>query len=185
MKSQNVESFVEVSRDEAWVEFQSQISENLKPLLNLDFNPLPGSYKVNFHEVDNRWVFIRKLAAILKNQKGVESVEYGEEWIMRFEKFMVFTKVFLFGMGILLCLGIILIISNTIRLSIYSRQDEIELMLLIGATPRFVKIPFLLFLVRKALLSCYYFFTNIGILLSYYLVFSTSFNNSNLTKVWK
>ena len=39
---------------------------------------------------------------------------------------------------------LILIISNTIRLSIYSRQDEIELMLLIGATPSFVKIPYLL-----------------------------------------
>jgi cell division protein FtsX len=46
--------------------------------------------------------------------------------------------------GALLSFGLILIISNTIRLSIYSRQDEIELMLLIGATPGFVKIPFLL-----------------------------------------
>ena len=57
---------------------------------------------------------------------------------------MVITKLFLFAMGGLLCLGLTLIISNTIRLSIYSRQDEIELMLLIGATPRFVRIPFLL-----------------------------------------
>jgi cell division transport system permease protein len=81
---------------------------------------------------------------MLEDQQGVESIEYGEEWISRFEKFMVFSKIFLFAIGGLLALGLILIISNTIRLSIYSRQDEIELMLLIGATPRFVKIPFLL-----------------------------------------
>ena len=74
----------------------------------------------------------------------MESVEYGEKWIGRFEKFMIICRVFLLGVGALLSLGLTLIISNTIRLSIYSRQDEIELMLLIGATPRFVKIPFLL-----------------------------------------
>jgi len=41
-------------------------------------------------------------------------------------------------------LGLILIISNTIKLSFYSRQEEIELMLLIGATPNYVRIPFMM-----------------------------------------
>tara|TARA_B100001123_G_C15283048_1_gene1014666 strand:+ start:759 stop:1658 length:900 start_codon:yes stop_codon:yes gene_type:complete len=142
--SKNVDSYIEVSREMAWAEFQSNMSEDLKPFLELDFNPLPASYKIKFQEVDKRWVYIRELSETLEIQKGVESIEYGEEWILRFEKFMVITKLFLFAMGGLLCLGLTLIISNTIRLSIYSRQDEIELMLLIGATPRFVRIPFLL-----------------------------------------
>ena len=142
--SKNVDSYIEVSREMAWAEFQSNMSEDLKPFLELDFNPLPASYKIKFQEVDKRWVYIRELSETLEFQKGVESIEYGEEWILRFEKFMVITKLFLFAMGGLLCLGLTLIISNTIRLSIYSRQDEIELMLLIGATPRFVRIPFLL-----------------------------------------
>ncbi len=143
-KSPNVDSYIEISRDMAWAEFQSNMSESLKPLLDLDFNPLPASYKIKFQEIDNRWIYIRELSEVIVTQKGVESIEYGKEWILRFEKIMIFTKLFLFAMGGLLCLGITLIISNTIRLSIYSRQDEIELMLLIGATPRFVRIPFLL-----------------------------------------
>ncbi|MFT4577591.1 MAG: cell division transport system permease protein [Nitrospinales bacterium] len=143
-KNQQVESSTEVSRETAWAEFQSNISDNLKPLLSLEFNPLPGSYKIRFRSTDNQLSHIRELSKILEAQQGVESIEYGEEWISRFEKFMVFSKIFLFAIGGLLSLGLILIISNTIRLSIYSRQDEIELMLLIGATPRFVKIPFLL-----------------------------------------
>ena len=143
-KNPQVESSEEVSRETAWVEFQSNLSENLQPLLDLEFNPLPASYKIRFHNTDNRLTHIRNLSKELKAEEGVESVEYGEEWIARFEKFMVFSQLFLFAMGSLLCLGLTLIISNTIRLSIYSRQDEIELMLLIGATPRFVKIPFLL-----------------------------------------
>ncbi|MBC8282252.1 MAG: ABC transporter permease [Nitrospinae bacterium] len=143
-KNQQVESTTEVSRETAWAEFQSNISDNLKPLLSLEFNPLPASYKIRFHSTDNQLSHIRELSKILETQQGVESIEYGEEWITRFEKFMVFSKIFLFAIGALLSLGLTLIISNTIRLSIYSRQDEIELMLLIGATPRFVKIPFLL-----------------------------------------
>lgn len=143
-ESPHVESVAKVSRDQAWQEFQSNISENLKPLLEIDFNPLPASCKIRFKDTKNRLFHIRELADKLKAQAGVESVEYGEEWIERFEKFMVFSRLFLFAVGGLLCFGLVLIISNTIRLSIYSRQDEIELMLLIGATPRFVKTPFLL-----------------------------------------
>jgi cell division transport system permease protein len=143
-KNQQVESTIEVSRETAWAEFQSNISDNLKPLLSLEFNPLPASYKVGFRSTDNRLSNIHELSIILKTQQGVESIEYGQEWISRLEKFLIFSKIFLFAIGGLLSLGLILIISNTIRLSIYSRQDEIELMLLIGATPRFVKIPFLL-----------------------------------------
>ena len=138
-----VKSMTKVSKKSAWHEFQSNMSENLKPLLDIKFNPLPASYKIQFYEADNRLVHIRELAGQLKARKGIESVEYGQEWIAKIEKFMIFSRLFLFVMGGLLCFGLILIISNTIRLSIYSRQDEIELMLLIGATPSFVKIPYL------------------------------------------
>ena len=143
-KSPFVKSTTEVSKKIAWEEFQSNMSDNLKPLLDIKFNPLPASYKIQFHEADSRLVHIRELSEKLKAKKGIDSVEYGQEWITKLENFMFFSRLFLFAMGVLLCFGLILIISNTIRLSIYSRQDEIELMLLIGATPSFVKIPYLL-----------------------------------------
>ena len=139
-----VESVKEVSREQALAEFQSNMPDSLRALLELDFNPLPASYNIHFAEVNNRFIHIRELAEKLKNKNGIESVEYGEDWIAKFEKFMAFSRIFLLALGCLLCLGLTFIISNTIRLSIYSRQKEIELMLLIGATPRFVKIPFLL-----------------------------------------
>lgn len=139
-----IQSTEEVSRERAWQEFKLQQSNNGDVKLDLGFNPLPASYKIRFNASENRSIFIKEFAEQLRGEEGVESVEYGEEWISRFENFMVFCRVFLLGVGTLLSLGLILIISNTIRLSIYSRQDEIELMLLIGATPSFVKIPFLL-----------------------------------------
>jgi len=139
-----VQSTEEVSRERAWQEFKLRQVESAVLALDLGFNPLPASYRVRFKVTDQRSFHIREFAEQIRGEPGVESVEYGEKWIDRFEKFMIICRIFLLGVGILLSLGLTLIISNTIRLSIYSRQDEIELMLLIGATPRFVKIPFLL-----------------------------------------
>ena len=143
-ENSRVQSTEEVTKDKAWQDFRKIQAEKSGLEFDLGFNPLPSSYKLRFKLSDDRLTHISKFAEIVKGKQGVESVEYGKIWIARYEKFMVFCRVFLMATGALLSFGLILIISNTIRLSIYSRQDEIELMLLIGATPGFVKIPFLL-----------------------------------------
>jgi cell division transport system permease protein len=139
-----VQSTKEVTKAKAWEDFRQSQAEKSGLEFDIGFNPLPSSYKVIFKLSDNRLKHISEFAKIVQGKPGVESVEYGKNWISRFEQFMVFCRLFLMATGALLSFGLILIISNTIRLSIYSRQDEIELMLLIGATPGFVKIPFLL-----------------------------------------
>ena len=143
-ENSRVQSTEEVTKDKAWQDFRQIQIEKSGLEFDLGFNPLPSSYKLRFKLSDDRLTHISKFAEIVKGKAGVESVDYGKIWIARYEKFMVFCRVFLMATGALLSFGLILIISNTIRLSIYSRQDEIELMLLIGATPGFVKIPFLL-----------------------------------------
>ena len=143
-QNSKIQSIEETTKDRAWKEFRESQEKKLGLELDLSFNPLPSSYKISFKLSDNRLLHISKFANIIQNKPGVESIEFGKNWISRFEKFMVFCRIFLMATGTFLSFGLILIISNTIRLSIYSRQDEIELMLLIGATPRFVKIPFLL-----------------------------------------
>ena len=143
-ENSRVQSTEEVNKDKAWQDFRKIQTEKSGLEFDLGFNPLPSSFKLRFKLSDNRLKHISKFAEIVKDKPGVESVEYGKIWIARYEKFIVFCRVFLIATGALLSFGLILIISNTIRLSIYSRQDEIELMLLIGATPGFVKIPFLL-----------------------------------------
>jgi cell division transport system permease protein len=139
-----VDSFDFVSRDKAWENFQSMFSEKASFLKSIGFNPLPASYNLKIKSSSERLKSIRSLAKKLNREDGVESVEYGEEWINRFEAFMVLMRVFLLALGILLCLGAVLIISNTVKLSVLSRKSEVELMLLTGATPGFIKIPFFL-----------------------------------------
>jgi cell division transport system permease protein len=105
---------------------------------------LPDSYTLRFVSAPDRLKNIRDFSEKIKNEKGVESVEYGEKWISRFEHFMIFLRGFILIFGVVLFSGMILIISNTIKLSIYSRKDEIDLMTLLGATHAFIKAPLLL-----------------------------------------
>ncbi len=139
-----VESFDFISREKAWKNFQGMFSEKSAFLKGMGFNPLPASFSLKIKPSPNRLDTIHTLAEQLKQLPGVESVEYGEEWISRFEGFIILMRVFLFALGALLCLGAVLIISNTVKLSVLSRKDEIELMLLSGGTPGFIQIPFYL-----------------------------------------
>jgi len=139
-----IDSFDFVSREQAWKNFQSMFSEKSSFLKGMGFNPLPASYNLMIRPSPERLEIIQPLAQKVNQEDGVESVEYGEEWINRFEAFMILMRVFLLALGVLLCLGAVLIISNTVKLSVLSRKSEIELMLLTGATPGFIKFPFFL-----------------------------------------
>jgi cell division transport system permease protein len=139
-----VNSFDFISREKAWENFQSMFSEKSSFLKGMGFNPLPASYNLMMKPSSERLKNIQSLAEELNQKKGVESVEYGEDWINRFETFMILMQVFLLALGALLCLGAVLIISNTVKLSVLSRKSEIELMLLTGATPGFIRFPFFL-----------------------------------------
>jgi cell division transport system permease protein len=80
----------------------------------------------------------------LESIHGVEEVQYSEEWIERFEGVMKMVEAAGFVVGGLLCLGVLFIVTNTIKLTIYSRREEIEILKLVGATDWFIKTPFLI-----------------------------------------
>ena len=139
-----IDSIVFISRNQAWKNFRGKFYSKSKFVASLKFNPLPDSYTLRFASDPDRLKNIRDFSEKIKNEKGVESVEYGEKWISRFEQFMIFLRGFILTFGVVLFSGMILIISNSIKLSIYSRKDEIDLMTLLGATHQFIKVPLLL-----------------------------------------
>ena len=124
-----VDVFDFVSREKAWQNFQSMFSEKSSFLKGMGFNPLPASYNLMIKPSPERLKHIQSLAKKLNQQDGVESVEYGEEWINRFETFMILMQVFLLALGALLCLGSVLIISNTVKLYDLSRKREIKMII--------------------------------------------------------
>jgi cell division transport system permease protein len=87
---------------------------------------------------------VRLLAADLGQLPGVRDVEYGREWLDKLEALGRGLRAF--GAGALLAVigAALLVVANTIRLAVYARRDEIEIMKLVGATDSYVRAPFLM-----------------------------------------
>lgn len=107
-------------------------------------NPLPASFEIVFRDVSINEVDPKKTKEYLEKIEGVDEVQYSERWLERFEGLMYVLKVVGLGIAGFLCLAVLFITTNTIKLTIYSRRDEIEIFKLVGATDWFVKIPFLI-----------------------------------------
>jgi cell division transport system permease protein len=86
----------------------------------------------------------RALSLRLRGVPGAAEVDYGTAWLERLETFLPRARVA--GLGLLLLLGLAtaVLVSNTLRLAVYARREEIEIMKLVGATDAFVGAPFLL-----------------------------------------
>ena len=134
----DVKSIEFVSKDEALKEMEERFPELAG---NLARNPLPAAYKV----IPNDAETVKTIAGTLDPAPpGVEKVTYGEKKAERvLQVATIIGVIFLVGSVILLIASTILI-ANTIRLSIFSRRREIEVMKLVGATNWFVRGPFML-----------------------------------------
>ncbi len=85
----------------------------------------------------------KALSRRLRAVPGVAEVDYGTAWLERLERFLDRARAA--GLGLLLVLGLAtaVLVSNTLRLAVYARREEIEIMKLVGATDAFVGAPFL------------------------------------------
>lgn len=133
-----------VSKEKALTEFRSALGSQAGLLDGLPHNPLPASFEVIFNEGEGQKVDVRGIKQDLEKVEGVEEVQYSEEWLHRFESLMKMIRLVGLVIGGLLCMGVLFIVMNTIKLTIYSRKEEIEILKLVGATDWFVKIPFML-----------------------------------------
>jgi cell division transport system permease protein len=127
-----------VSKEEAWGEMQQKYPELTE---NAAFNPLPPAFEVTPKDADQVGALAARLEPL---PPGVESIDYAEKKTERIISVTnVIKYIFLLGSIILLAASTILI-ANTIRLSIFSRRREIEVMKLVGASNWFVRGPFML-----------------------------------------
>ena len=130
-----------ISREEALAEFDA-VSGFGNLLSELPENPLPHVLLVT-PKASLTPTAIQRLKYQLAKQSGVESVQYDLDWIKRLLGIIELGNRFAWFLGVLLGLGVLLIVSNTIRLMVQHRQDEIDIIRLIGATNGFVRRPFL------------------------------------------
>ena len=127
------------SKDE-WKLEMSEYDDSFKTVLDyLDENPLNDSFVVKVKDVKK----LSETSEFIKGIKGVDTVKYGEGMVENvISVFDVIQKVVLVVV-IALVLVTGFLISNTIKLTIFSRRGEIEIMRLVGASNITIKLPFL------------------------------------------
>ena len=129
------------TREQALADFKKWLGEQQKLLAALgEDNPFPASFEI---QVDNP-ERIPQLVPQFQQMPGVETAKFGQEVV---EHLFQLTRVLRIGgvlLIILLAIATLFIISNTIRITVFARRREVNIMKYVGATDWFIRWPFLL-----------------------------------------
>lgn len=139
---QEVERVVYISAQKGLNNLKNEMDRQKGIFENLKNNPLPDSFEVYLAKDKKELPVIENLAKKIEHFQSVSEVEYGREWIGRFARIISVSRLAAICMGAIFFMVTVFIIANTIRLALYSRKDEIEIMQLVGADDKFIKSPF-------------------------------------------
>lgn len=103
-------------------------------------NPLPDMINIKLKDD----VQLKGLTAQLESLPGIDEVEYGQDFVE--SMLLVVQVIWVIGVSLVVIVGLVVlyIIVNTIRLTVFARRKEIEIMKLVGATDWFIRWPFML-----------------------------------------
>lgn len=132
-----------ITREQALQEYQqlSGFEDALKVLGNE--YPLPAVLVLQLMEGQTTSANIDRLLETLRTEPQVEIAQFDFDWLRRLSAIMEVIRRGVTVIGMLLGVGVLLIVGNTIRASVEQRREEIEVAKLLGATDAFIRRPFL------------------------------------------
>ena len=135
----NVEEVTFKSKDE-WKLEMREYDDSFKTVLDyLDENPLMDSFVLKVNDVKK----LSETSEYIKAINGVDTVKYGEGMVEQVISVFDIVQKIVVVVVIALVVVTSFLISNTIKLTIFSRRNEIEIMRLVGASNITIKLPFL------------------------------------------
>jgi len=133
-----------VSKETALEEFKRELADTPELFSALDVNPLPASFQIELAPPHRNPDQAIKLASSLERMKGVEEVRYNVRLVRQLRRILSGALLIDAILGISLCLAMVYVVGNTIKLLVYARRDAVEIMKLVGATDSFIRTPFLI-----------------------------------------
>ncbi len=139
-----VERIIFTSKRQAFERFADQLGENRDILDDIPRDFLPASMEIvplkNLRSLSQ----VKLFSEYLSKLPGTLKVQFGQEWVERFYQFTRLLSFVVLLSGGLLILTTIFMVAYTIKLTIFGRQAELELLKLVGATNNYIRTPFLL-----------------------------------------
>ena len=131
-----------ISKEEALRKFKKEFGED--PLTFLGENPLPSSFEIKIQQTKQSPQEVESLAKKIEKIHGVEDVVYHGKLfkvVDRYSRIIILADIFL---SIIVLLAAILLVANTLRLTIFSQRNTIQIMELVGATKSFIRRPYII-----------------------------------------
>jgi cell division transport system permease protein len=132
-----------VSKDAAMRRYREWAADLAELVSDLETNPLPASLEVFLVPGEGAAATAASLAESLRGREGVEEVRFNQEWLERLQALLELARVGGTSIAILVFAAVLFVMAAVLRLAVFSRRDEIDIMRLVGATPAFIRGPFL------------------------------------------
>jgi cell division transport system permease protein len=132
-----------VTREQAWQDLSQQIGDP-DLLSGIEDNPLPASLRVRLKPELLNYSAMEQAAKQVLEFPEVEDVRYGADYIRRLDEFSAGVTTAAWAAGALVALAIVLVLYNTLRLTVVARRQQVEIMLRLGASDRFIATPYVL-----------------------------------------
>lgn len=139
-----VEQIKFVGREEALRRFRTRLGPDSDLLEGFGAEILPASFEITLKEKHRNRSAAEAVVKRLRQNPDFSDFSFGQDWLERFESFLDLLRFGGLILGSFLVFAALFIVSNTIKLTLYARRDELEIMALVGATPMYIKTPFLL-----------------------------------------
>ncbi len=160
-----------ISKDDAFSDLKQKIGQQSSLLDGLDKNPLPDSIEIRLADSFRKLEDVQKIAQQIETLSSVHDVEYAQKWLYRFNGIYNLFKVTGLVLAGIFFIATLLIIANTIRLIMYARREELEIIRIVGADEGFIKYPLFIEAIIQGLSGAF-----IG-LLALYLAFQFTIPN--------
>jgi cell division transport system permease protein len=140
-----------ISRDQAAERYKAETGQDIFQIL--EFNPLPASFIITPTQEYRTSVRIELLKKRIEQFPDVDEVVYQKPILVTIERYIQTGNVIMIAISLIIVAIAVILIHNTIRLTIHARRNLIEIMRLVGATERFVRRPFLIEGILQGLLG--------------------------------
>ena len=136
----NVDSYKYRSRDDVLKDYKKSLGDDIFEAMQGKGNPFGNEYKLKLRDLSK----YNETAALIQKMDGVDTVSDRSDVAGKLTKLNYFVTVV--GLWVVLVLAVVtlFIISNTIKMTMYSRRFEISIMKSVGATNTFIRIPFII-----------------------------------------
>ena len=143
-KNSAVERVKFISKDKALEELRGVLKNADYVLEGINENPLPASIEIKLRQESVSIANVKKLATDIKKIKGVDEVEYGEQFLNSIHSIKAGAQTLGLLLISIMSTGVVFVCYSTVKIMFYRRKEEIETFKLLGATRAFIRAPFVI-----------------------------------------